>query len=275
MTALDRDGEGRLSRVRSGDRSVEYRYDEACQLVEARGDVVSSWAYDAGGRLIAESTAGRTSTRSYDTAGQMRSTTDADGMVTEYRYDGLGRRTGVLGSDGSVRSFAWSGSGRLESIEDRRADGSTSVVSLHVDALGELARVGSTELRWDSADAVPSLHSVGHVPVLAAPGGVTGIGERWVSAGWRAQRPTPPMNPWDLPPTEDSTLLPSSRSLPAVGSRWRAWSGWAIACTTRRLAGSCRRIRWSRSSVRGGRVIRIRMRVMIRCMRLIRWVCGP
>ncbi|PPF31162.1 DUF6531 domain-containing protein, partial [Rathayibacter tritici] len=216
VTALDRDGEGRLSRVRSGDGTVEYRYDQACQLVEASGDVVSSWAYDACGRPIAESTAGRMSSRSYDIAGQLRTMTDADGTVTEYQYDGLGRRTGALGSDGSARSFAWSRSGRLESIEDRRADGSTSVVSLHVDALGELARVGSTELRWDSADAVPSLHSVGPLPVLATPGGVTGIGERWVSAGWRAQRPTLPTNPWDLPATEDSTL-PSELSLAAGG----------------------------------------------------------
>ncbi|WP_246226590.1 hypothetical protein [Rathayibacter agropyri] len=33
---------------------MEYRYGEACQLVEARGDVVTSWAYDPGGRMVSE-----------------------------------------------------------------------------------------------------------------------------------------------------------------------------------------------------------------------------
>lgn len=64
---------------------MEYRYDEACQLVEARGDVVTSWAYDPGGRMISECAAGRTRVSSYDVAGQVQSMTDADGAVTEYR----------------------------------------------------------------------------------------------------------------------------------------------------------------------------------------------
>ncbi|QWL46571.1 hypothetical protein E2R42_02850 [Rathayibacter toxicus] len=49
---VGRDGEGRLVRVSGFEGVVEYGYDGACQLVESRGRVVSSWRYDVGGCVV-------------------------------------------------------------------------------------------------------------------------------------------------------------------------------------------------------------------------------
>lgn len=48
------------------------------------------------------------------------------------------------------------------------------------------------------------------------PGGVTGIGERWVTSGWRTERPTSPMDPWN-PLATDDPHLPPGVSLAADG----------------------------------------------------------
>ncbi|QOD10931.1 RHS repeat domain-containing protein [Rathayibacter toxicus] len=97
---VGRDGEGRLVRVSGFEGVVEYGYDGACQLVESRGRVVSSWRYDVGGRVVSEMVAGRSVVNSYDVAGQLVRSVGGDGSVSEFVYDGLGRRVRVRGADG-------------------------------------------------------------------------------------------------------------------------------------------------------------------------------
>ncbi|PPI48668.1 type IV secretion protein Rhs [Rathayibacter toxicus] len=198
VSVLDRDGEGRLVRVSGFEGVVEYGYDGACQLVESRGRVVSSWRYDVGGRVVSEMVAGRSVVNSYDVAGQLVRSVGGDGSVSEFVYDGLGRRVGVRGADGGERCFAWSGGGWLESVTDRGGDGSVSVTRLSVDVLGELASVDGVEVWWDSAAVVPAVVSVGGVSVVSAPGGVTGVGGRWLGSGWRGERGTGLWDPWGV-----------------------------------------------------------------------------
>ncbi|QWL31883.1 RHS repeat domain-containing protein [Rathayibacter toxicus] len=195
---VGRDGEGRLVRVSGFEGVVEYGYDGACQLVESRGRVVSSWRYDVGGRVVSEMVAGRSVVNSYDVAGQLVRSVGGDGSVSEFVYDGLGRRVRVRGADGGERCFAWSGAGWLESVTDRGGDGSVSTTRLSVDALGELASVDGAEVWWDSAAVVPAVVSVGGVSVVSAPGGVTGVGDRWLGSGWRGERGTGLWDPWGV-----------------------------------------------------------------------------
>jgi RHS repeat-associated protein len=155
--------------------------------------------YDAGGRLVRESTPAGSRDYEYDAAGQLLAVTDADGTRTEYVHDGAGRRTRLIRPDGSWTEYAWGQSGQLKSVADRTPDGmETSRHGLWVDALGELAAVDGVELWWDTANPIPTLAGFGGGQVLSLPGGVTGIGEAWIAPGWRATRPTDQSDPWTV-----------------------------------------------------------------------------
>ncbi|MHC2186358.1 RHS repeat-associated protein [Rathayibacter agropyri] len=212
-TRVIRDDDGRITRLDGPTGTVEYRYDNAHQLLETRSDSgtdtgTTAFEYDAGGRLTRETGPdGRTSVHEYDPAGQLLSTVLDDGSRVEYRYDGLGRRTHVTGADGSHRSYAWSPAGWLEAVTD-----GTTTTTLHVDTLGELASINGATTWWDTASYAPALLAVDDTPILATPGGVTGIGDTWTSGGWRTERATSADDPWGTSP---DTGLPPGITLPA------------------------------------------------------------
>ncbi|WP_146083245.1 DUF6531 domain-containing protein [Rathayibacter rathayi] len=210
LTRVTRDEDGRITRLDGPSGGVDYRYDNAQQLLETRTDAgTSTFGYDTGGRLTRETTPdGRTSTHNYDAAGQLLATTREDGTRIEYLYDGLGRRTRVTDSDGGQRSYAWSAAGWLDAVTDE-----TSTTTLHVDTLGELATINGAATWWDTASSAPALLTVGDTPILATPGGVTGIGDTWTSAGWRADRATTAEDPWGT--VGPDTGLPPGLDLPA------------------------------------------------------------
>jgi RHS repeat-associated protein len=211
-TLIGRDGDGRITALTRAGAVTRYGYDGAGQMVSAattrNGDPdisaqasapasVSEWVYDAGGRLVRESTPAGSRAYEYDAAGQLLAVTDADGTRTEYVHDGLGRRTRLIRPDGSWTEYAWGQSGQLKSVADRTPDGmETSRHELWVDALGELAGVDGSELWWDTANPIPTLAGFGGEQILSLPGGVTGIGDAWTAPGWRAARPTDQTDPW-------------------------------------------------------------------------------
>ncbi|WP_264356271.1 DUF6531 domain-containing protein [Pseudarthrobacter sp. MM222] len=211
-TLIGRDGDGRITALTRAGVVTRYGYDGAGQMTTATTTrngtpdtsapvsvpaLVSEWVYDAGGRLLRESTPSGSRAYEYDAAGQLLAVTGSDGTRTEYVHDGLGRRTRLIHPDGSWTEYAWGQSGQLKIVADRTPDGmETSRHELWVDALGELAGIDGSELWWDTANPVPTLTGIGGGQVLSLRGGVTGIGDAWIAPGWRAARPTDQTDPW-------------------------------------------------------------------------------
>ncbi|WP_394251280.1 DUF6531 domain-containing protein [Arthrobacter pityocampae] len=227
VTLIGRDDDGRITALTRAEAITRYGYDGAGQLITAtttpiRGSDApasmpaaeaeaagSAWEYDAGGRLIRESTPAGSTVFAYDAAGQLLSITGADGSRTEFVHDGLGRRTRLIGADGSWTEYAWGPTGHLSGTCNRTADGAEILRHrLWVDALGELAGIDGIRLWWDTANPIPTLTNITPATttgsgdpgtggqVLSLPGGVTGIGDAWTAPGWRASRPTDETDPW-------------------------------------------------------------------------------
>ncbi len=223
VTLIGRDDDGRIIALTRAGTTTRYGYDDAGQMITAVttavttavGDltggseapaesVTSEWQYDAGGRLLRETTPTGLRVFDYDAAGQLLTITGEDGTRTEFVHDGLGRRTRLINADGSWTEYAWGPTGHLTSTCERTPDGTeASRHELWIDALGELAGIDGTGLWWDSANPVPTLTNItstrdgsGGGQVLSLPGGVTGIGDAWIASGWRAARPTDQTDPW-------------------------------------------------------------------------------
>lgn len=238
VTLIGRDGDGRITALTRAGAVTRYGYDGAGQMVSAATTrngapefpaSSSEWVYDAGGRLVRESTPAGSRDYEYDAAGQLLAVTDADGTRTEYVHDGLGRRTRLIRPDGSWTEYAWGQSGQLKSVADRTPDGmETSRHELWVDALGELAAVDGVELWWDTANPIPALAGFGGGQVPSLPGGVTGIEDAWTAPGWRAARPTDQSDPW---------AVIGAPTVPAPGPRGTAGAGAAGMGAVPGLAG--------------------------------------
>lgn len=214
---MHRSDDGQVTAVSGPPGTIEYRYDPACQLVEARSPhgTLSRWSYDQAGRLTRENIEGITRTNHYDAAGQLLRTETSDGTRTEYVHDGLGRRLREISNDGSERSYAWSHTGWLSSITDHNPDTDPRRTTLWVDALGELALIQDIPIWWDSATNTSDVVAIGDTPLLRTPGGVTGIGEHWTNPGWRGERDTIPTNPWTANP---ALTLPTDISITTSGA---------------------------------------------------------
>ncbi|MET0496618.1 MAG: DUF6531 domain-containing protein [Actinoplanes sp.] len=139
---LVRDDTGRLIESAVDGVSRTYRYDAAGQLL---GDGVSSYAYDAAGRVVSGGFA-------YDAAGRI--TTEG------FTYDAAGRRTA-----GGEHRYEWDAFGRLCAVDG---------VPVTVDAMGHLAAVGGTSLLWDTA-------SVPATPVMIGGEALIGWGTPWAA----------------------------------------------------------------------------------------------
>ncbi|MCQ2002097.1 DUF6531 domain-containing protein [Arthrobacter zhaoxinii] len=202
-TLVGRGEDGRIIGLTRAGAVTRYSYDGAGQLVAAATtgrsgtSLDSQWEYDAGGRLIRESTPAGLRVYEYDAAGQLKSVVEADGARTEYVHDGLGRRVRSIGPDGSWAEYAWGATGYLQATAEHTPDGTArSQHRMWTDALGELASVDGCPVWWDTAKPVPTLAGFGSEQVLSLPGGVTGFGNTWISPNWRAARPTGQTDPW-------------------------------------------------------------------------------
>lgn len=214
ITRIARDDDGRIDAIDGPDGRVEYTFDSAGQLVRA-GD--STWKYDSVGRLVSETVDGVTTSYEYDRAGQLTATL-RDGQRTEYVHDGLGRRVRRTKPDGSTTEYTWSPLGYLAGLVTREATyAEIARNDVWTDALGELAAVDDVEAWWDTAAAVPSLVSIGGTSVLDLPGGVTAVGTKWTTPGWRDARATDASDPWAVLAGVSGAALPADVGLTATG----------------------------------------------------------
>ncbi|MDO5083338.1 MAG: polymorphic toxin-type HINT domain-containing protein [Arachnia propionica] len=161
-----------VAQVQDGLRT-EFSYDKAGRLTGTLSSegLVSSYEWDAGGRLTAQSVGEARTTFRYDQAGQLVAATGPSGQVTRYTYDPDGQRIREIGPE-SERMFAWDPRGFLASITSVVRDGDsvqvTSRRDLDTDATGHLARIDGTDVFWDSAAGAPSLAQIGSQVVVDA-----------------------------------------------------------------------------------------------------------
>ena len=224
-TELVRDADGRIAAIRTGGSETRYAYDGACQLerMQEADGIITTWRYDAAGRLVAETANGHTTAFTYDAAGQLLATTTGAG-TTGFTYDASGRRTAGTGPEGTTR-YGWSGLSTLRSVEHTDAQGSGGLHTLWVDALGELAEVDGTVLWWDTAEYAPRVVSIGDRSVTALPGGLAAVDGTLLGAGWRGVHPTEATNPWamaagSVPGLPDGLGIGANGGVQVAGLDW-------------------------------------------------------
>lgn len=217
-TTLERDSRGRVTSVRDPDgKTATYEYDEASQLVAATGTTASTWTYDRSGRMLEERSASGNTSYLHDPAGALlQAERRGDGTaVVRFEYDGSGRRVLAATDDGTT-TYEWDELGQLRAVvrEDRAG---VKRFDLWVNALGELAEVGGTTLCWDPTAPVPTLLSIGEVPIVSVPGmlGVDGI---WSTSGWRQARSAQMHDPWSSADVATSPSLPDGIEVSQTGT---------------------------------------------------------
>jgi len=218
-TTLDRDDRGRITAVHAPDgETVTYRYDEASQLVAAAGTTTTTWTYDGSGRLVDERCASTRTSYAHDAAGALLSAErrgDDAASVVRFEHDAAGRRVRAASHDGTT-SYVWDEHGRLRAVVRDDATG-TERTDLWVNALGELAEVDGSPLCWDPTAPVPTLLSVGDVPIVTAPG-LLGVDGSWTLSGWRRARPAQLDDPWSATDVVASTRLPAGIDVGPTGT---------------------------------------------------------
>jgi RHS repeat-associated protein len=156
---LDRDVDGRVTRVTAGDRVRTVGRDAAGQVrevVDRAGDAeVRTWryAYDDLGRCTREDGPRGTRRFTYDGASRLVRVDGPDGSVA-VDHDGAGRRTAER--DGHDRTYGWGPAGHL----DRLAVGHDDL-DLEHDATGLPVQVGGAPVGWWSDGVAPQLARVG------------------------------------------------------------------------------------------------------------------
>ena len=211
-TTIERDDDGRVAAVVRDGVRVEYRHDAAHQLVGASGGGLDlAWTYDEAGRLSAESRDGTLTRWEHDAAGQLVAE-HAPAGTTTFTHDAQGRRTSQSGPAERVE-FSWGRLGWLTAISGR--DGITSV---HVDALGELARVNDADVFWNTAAGVGVPLQAGDRNVAVAPG-FSGTPEGWQATGWRTERSVT-NDPWGTDAAGASLAVGASGEVLVAGLEW-------------------------------------------------------
>ena len=212
-TSIVRDQDGRVSAITRDGVTTSYDYDAAGQLIAASGaGGVHTWTWDDAGRLVAEADGVHTTTYTHDAAGQLVARRDGDGE-TRYTYDANGRRIAADGPHGRLE-YSWGAFGWLQQVASP-----AGVTSVHVDALGELARVNDAELFWDTAAPQGRPLQVDGKSVLSV-GGFTGTPDGWEADGWRSARPTG-SDPWAMTAPAASGLgVSAGGQVSVAGLEW-------------------------------------------------------
>lgn len=218
-TTLERDARGRITTVHTPEgETATYAYDEGSQLVAATTrTTASTWTYDSSGRMVEERGAYARTSYAHDAAGAiLRAERRGEGAsIVRFEYDDTGRRIRA-GSDDGTTSYVWDDYGRLRTVV--RDDGTeTERTDLWVNALGELAEVDGTPLCWDPTAPVPTLLSVGDVPILTAPG-LLGVDGTWTLSGWRQARSGLLHDPWSGTDVVASPRLPDGIDVSPTGT---------------------------------------------------------
>jgi YD repeat-containing protein len=227
VTAIERDAEGRITRVSGPDGDTTYEHDDGGQLVAAVHDGErTDWSYDLAGRLVEERAGSEARRFSHDAAGQLGHVETSDGASEhEHEHDGAGRRVRSTRSGGPMTDYRWDARGRLVGVIET-TETTASTTELHVDAIGELAHIDGLAVDWDTASAVPSLLAIGDAPVMRAPGGLTGVGGGWTAGSWRTARSTTQSDPWQALADLSDAVLPvgiavgTDGSLQVAGLEW-------------------------------------------------------
>ncbi|MER0241073.1 putative T7SS-secreted protein [Streptomyces sp. HSW2009] len=109
----ERDALGRTTVQRTEDGGVtHFTYDAAGRLIQAVGtDTELGRDYDATGRVLREVCDGRTTTYTYDRAGNRTSRTTSTGLTSTWRYDAAGRPA-KLTTAGNDLTFTYDAAGR-------------------------------------------------------------------------------------------------------------------------------------------------------------------
>jgi len=161
---IERDEFGRIQRVAertdSGERMIEYTYNEARRLEEVRvnGTVTMSLEQDANGNLVQIRRNGRALQLSVDAADRLASVA---GQPTS--HDDAGNLT-EIGSDGAVRRYRYDGLGRFVGSADPRHD-----VTHVLDPIGRPIAItgpsGTQRFLWDRDRLVATLDPAGNVDI--------------------------------------------------------------------------------------------------------------
>nr|WP_260860428.1 RHS repeat-associated core domain-containing protein [Streptomyces cupreus] len=145
----ERDVLGRVVSKDTAGTVTTYAYDEAGDLVEARGaDAVLTLDRDREGRVILETVNGRSTAYTYDALGRRTGRATPSGAVSSWSYDAAGNRA-ALATSGRLLSFTYDGAGR----ELSRHLGENLLLEQGFDSMGRLSRqeiVGLDDARIQS-----------------------------------------------------------------------------------------------------------------------------
>jgi RHS repeat-associated protein len=198
---LERDADGRVTRIVHRGQTATFTYDAVGQLRTAEGPWgMQRLSWDLGGRRVAEEGPTGTVRSTYDAAGQLVEMLRPDGGRVRYAYDAAGRRTHEHSDDGASISYSWDALGRLASVA--RSTGATEDghVRLLTDALGAPQAINDVPILWDPvswpghirglADSTV-VQAAGHVGVASASGG------GWLETDWQGS--VGQHDPWGVP----------------------------------------------------------------------------
>ncbi|MDI3386210.1 RHS repeat-associated core domain-containing protein [Streptomyces sp. B-S-A8] len=133
---FERDVLNRTVRKDAAGAVTSYAYDAAGRLISATGpDASLVREHDAAGRMCSETVDGRTVTYTYDALGRRTSRTTPTGATSTSTYDGAGNRTSLTAS-GRVLDFVHDAAGR----EVARHIGEASTLASTFDPAGRLAQ---------------------------------------------------------------------------------------------------------------------------------------
>ncbi|EPD55013.1 RHS repeat-associated core domain-containing protein, partial [Streptomyces sp. HGB0020] len=134
LIRFERDVMGRTVVKDAADCVTTYTYDAAGRLTRAvNADAVLNMRFDAVGRVLSEEVNGRTTTYSYDLLGRRTGRRTPTGSTTEYAYNAAGHRT-RLTTSGRTLTFDLDEAGR----ERSRRIGETLSLASVFDPLGRL-----------------------------------------------------------------------------------------------------------------------------------------
>ena len=141
---LERDSQGRVSRLLSGEKELlRYRYDREGRMeaVEGRGGRTVRYRYDGEGRLsVVLDVRGQGWRYAYDAEGRLASVTDPMGYRQELEYDGESW-TGMKDTDGGGYKLETEHDADRDRYVRRVTDGTGLVTEWETDASGSLARL--------------------------------------------------------------------------------------------------------------------------------------